>query len=243
MAKKSDKKIFDGMDPLIRKLQQDGLIKLAIENSYFFSVDIVKKRQSELATLFQNKNQIPARKTTKKDSGASDYAQEEKNGTFYYCEQKNGVRIPIEVDKDGNRKVRSLINSYVGYWAGNGKDNSNFVNYTISHIWGRAFDPRYFTSLWNIVLVPSWANTLMDKVPTNGSIESKLQSTIKKICSVLYEDVEKGMGEHKPKMDINENDVVKGPYQINVLQEKNGKERRTTKTENYNINNISHEPH
>lgn len=226
MAEKSDKKIFNGMAPLKDKLGTNEFIKLAIENSYFFSVDIVKKRQSELATLSQNKNQIPARKTTKKDSGASDYAQEEKNGTFYYCEQKNGVRIPIEVDKDGNRKVRSLINSYVGYWAGNGKENSNFVNYTISHIWGRAFDPRYFTSLWNIVLVPSWANTLMDKVPTNGSIESKLQTTIKKICSVLYKDVEKGMGEHKPKMDVNENDVVKGPYQINVLQEKNGKERQ-----------------
>lgn len=214
------------MAPLKDKLGTNEFIKLAIENSYFFSVDIVKKRQSELATLFQNKSQIPARKTTKKDSGASDYAQEEKDGTFYYCEQKNGVRIPIEVDKDGNRKVRSLINSYVGYWAGNGKENSNFVNYTISHIWGRAFDPRYFTSLWNIVLVPSWANTLMDKVPTKGSIESMLQSTIKKICSELYKDVDKGMGNYELEMPFDESDVIHDTYQIKVLQEKKGKERQ-----------------
>lgn len=214
------------MDPLIDKLGTNEFIKLAIENSYFFSVDIVKKRQSKLATLFQNKSQIPARKTTKKDSGASDYAQEEKDGTFYYCEQKNGVSIPIEVDKDGNSKVRSLINSYVGYWAGNGKENSNFVNYTISHIWGRAFDPRYFTSLWNIVLVPSWANTLMDKVPTKGSIESKLRSTIKKICSEFYKGVEKKIGKHNPKMPFDESDVIHGTYQIKVLQEKKDKERQ-----------------
>ena len=226
MEEKSKKEIFNGMDPLKDKLGTNEFIKLAIENSYFFSVDIVKKRQSELATLFQNKSQIPARKTTKKDSGASDYAQEEKDGTFYYCEQKNGVRIPIEVDKDGNRKVRSLINSYVGYWAGNGKENSNFVNYTISHIWGRAFDPRYFTSLWNIVLVPSWANTLMDKVPTKSSLESMLQSTIKKICSELYKDVDKRMVDDEPKISFDESDVIPGTYQIKVLQEKKGKSQK-----------------
>jgi len=221
------------MDPLIDKLGTNEFIKLAIENSYFFSVDIVKKRQEELQNSLNT--ELPARKTTKKDSCASDYAQEEKNEKLYYCEQNNGVEIQIEVDKDGNSKVRSLINSYVGYWAGNGKENSNFVNYTISHIWGRAFDPRYFTSLWNIVLVPSWANTLMDKVPTNGSIESKLQSTIKKICSELYKDVDKGMGEYKPKMDFNENDVVKGTYQINVLQEKIGKQRQEPQTKEIKI--------
>ena len=228
MEEKSDKEIFNGMDPLKDKFGgTKELIKLAIENSYFFSVNIVKNRQNVLDTRLKNKSEIPARKTIKKDSGASDYYQEEKGGKFYYCEQNNGVRIPIKVDKDGNSEVRSLINSYVGYWVGNGKKTSNFVNYTISHIWGRAFDPRYFTSLWNIVLVPSWANTLMDKVPTNGSIESMLQSTIKKICSELYKEVEKNVGKDAElKIPFDEKDVIHGTYQIKVLQEINGKERQ-----------------
>ncbi len=222
------------MDPLIDKLETNEFIKLAIENSYFFSVDIVKKRQSELATLFQNKNQIPARKTTKKDSGASDYAQEEKDGTFYYCDGDN-TRILINIDYDGNKEVRRLIKQYTGYSIGAGK-TSDFQNYIISHIWGRAFDPRYFTNFWNIVLVPAWANSLLDKKnPSRGSLPSKLQSTIKKICGKLYQNVDKKMDNREPEMPFDENDVVYGTYHVKVLQTKENNERKAPRTKDINI--------
>ena len=60
-------------------------------------------------------------------------------------------------------------------------------NYKISHLWGRAFDPRFFTNLWNVVLVPAWANDLLDKPnPIEGSLESRFKSSLMKICEVLY---------------------------------------------------------
>ena len=68
-----------------------------------------------------------------------------------------------------------------------GGEDSIFQNYIISHIWGRAFDPRYFTSLWNVVIIPAWANPLMDKIqPEEGSPASILQSTFMAICHKLY---------------------------------------------------------
>lgn len=95
---------------------------------------------------------------------------------------------PIIRDNDGNAKVRSLITTKTGYTVSAGKDNI-FQNYRISHVWGRAFDPRYFTNLWNIVIVPSWANDLLDKPNARqGTLESKLKSTIMKICEMLYFD-------------------------------------------------------
>ena len=99
----------------------------------------------------------------------------------------NITNYPIILDTDGNRELRSIINvDYTGYTISSGKD-SIFQNYRISHVWGRAFDPRFFTNLWNVVLVPAWANDLLDKPnPVEGSLESKLKSTIQRICEVLY---------------------------------------------------------
>ena len=96
------------------------------------------------------------------------------------------TKYPIVVDADGNRKLRDVIEDYTGYTVSEGKE-SIFQNYRLSHIWGRAFDPRFFTNLWNVVLVPAWANDLLDKPnPSKGSLESKLKSTIQRICEVLY---------------------------------------------------------
>lgn len=99
----------------------------------------------------------------------------------------NITNYPIILDTDGNQELRSIINvDYTGYTISSGKD-SIFQNYRLSHIWGRAYDPRFFTNLWNVVLVPAWANDLLDKPnPVEGSLESKLKSTIQRICEVLY---------------------------------------------------------
>lgn len=98
----------------------------------------------------------------------------------------NVINYPIIIDNDGNA-VRTLIEHGTGYSVSSGK-SSIFKNFRISHIWGQAYDPRYFTNLWNIVLVPAWANDLLEKNADKGSLESKLKSTIMKICKVLYFD-------------------------------------------------------
>ena len=62
----------------------------------------------------------------------------------------------------------------------------HFRNFIISHIWGHAIDPRYFTNLWNIVIVPAWANHLLDK-EEEGTLASTFKATIKKVITQLYE--------------------------------------------------------
>lgn len=42
----------------------------------------------------------------------------------------------------------------------------------ISHIWGQAFRPYLFTSLWNVVIVPAYLNDLLDKHADNAGILS-----------------------------------------------------------------------
>lgn len=90
------------------------------------------------------------------------------------------------LDEDNNTLVRALINKKTGYKISGGA-GSQFKNYNISHIWGEAYDPRCFTNLWNIVIVPAWANSLLDKNSDDeDSIEYKLKETFKKICVKLY---------------------------------------------------------
>ena len=79
-----------------------------------------------------------------------------------------------------------MIKKYTGYTVAEGID-SIFKNYIISHIWGKAYDPRYFTNMWNIVLVPAWANSLLDKDNADeGTLEYILKETIMKIIIKLY---------------------------------------------------------
>ena len=192
---------------------------MAIESSYFFDIEIKMDRNDKLIGLFKNENEkIPARATTKGEINP-DYNQ----SGGYYCE--NGTPLfPIDIDPDGNKFVRQLINSYTGYTIGQGK-GSIFQNYIISHIWGRAYDPRFFTSFWNIVLIPAWANSLMDKDAPQGSVASKLKATFMAICWQYYQLASCShwgalqMGSHIPQV-VNPQDVVHGEYTINVIQRK-----------------------
>lgn len=170
IAKSSLHKI-DGIESIIKALgSDDEFIKLAVKSSYFFSKEVVIKRHGEMKSEIDNgkDGKLPARK------GKNEY-----------------TKISVEIDDDGNKAVRKLINDETGYTIGQGKD-SIFQNYNLSHVWGNAYDPRYFTSLWNIVVIPSWANHLMDKeAPEQGSIASKMINTYKKICETLYfKDIE-----------------------------------------------------
>ena len=63
---------------------------------------------------------------------------------------------------NGNTRVCQLIKYRTGYDLGAKLDKKSLRNYIISHIWGHAVDPRYFTNLWNIAIVPAWANHLLD---------------------------------------------------------------------------------
>ena len=113
-----------------------------------------------------------------------------------------------------------MIKDRTGYALGATSDKKHFRNFIISHIWGHAIDPRYFTNLWNIAIVPAWANHLLDKDET-GTLGSAFKATIQKIIIDLYK-----LGDNKNydwksiEMDaptFNEEEVLHGNYQINTI--------------------------
>ena len=147
---KSSLSPLDGMESLINELGEDRIIKMAVESSYFFEPELVKKRFVE---MLNDQSSLPSRKD----------------------------------DPNGNSFVCSLINEYTGYNLNLTVDVKPFRHYIISHVWGNASDPRYYTALWNVVLIPAWANHLMDKSDRLvGTLASRLKSTIQAICIKLY---------------------------------------------------------
>lgn len=218
---------IDGIVALANEIGEDKFIKLAIEQSYFFAPDIVAERMNKLIVDLDKTTPLPARKTTKNDKDAEEgYFHSEMGGNTYYIE--GNIKIPITLSKDGNDFVRSLISNETGFTVGAGK-NTIFQNYIISHLWGRAYDPRYYTNFWNIVLVPAWANSLLDKNGEEGSLASKLKATFMAISKKLYmaKGVNwNGLNMTEPQIP-NNNDVRKGDYSIKILCKKDNKGKCT----------------
>ena len=219
---------IDGIVALANEIGEDKFIKWAIEQSYFFDPDIVAERMNKLIKDLGNKTTpLPARKTTKNDKDAEEgYSHSKMGGNIYYIE--GNIKIPVTLSKDGNDFVRSLISNETGFTVGAGKDNI-FQNYIISHLWGRAYDPRYYTNFWNIVLVPAWANSLLDKNGEEGSLASKLKATFMAISKKLYmaKGVNwNGLNMTEPKIP-NKDDVRKGDYSIKILCKKDNKGKCT----------------
>lgn len=94
--------------------------------------------------------------------------------------------IPIVVDRDNNHFVRAAISKYTGHIVSQGARNT-LNNYMISHIWPLTADPFYFTSLWNIVLIPSHCNYIMDKGASTHPVVGSIQEVFRAICYVLYD--------------------------------------------------------
>ena len=216
---------IDGIVALANEIGEDKFITWAIEQSYFFDPDIVAERMNKLIEDLENKTTpLPARKTTKNDKDAEEgYSHSEIDGNTYYID--GDIKIPVTLSKDGNDFVRSLISNGTGFTVGAGKDNI-FQNYIISHLWGRAYDPRYYTNFWNIVLVPAWANSLLDKNGEEGSLASKLKATIQKIITELYDfnnfnNFNWASIQMTPP-SYNNKEVISGRYQINIIEQKSG---------------------
>lgn len=92
----------------------------------------------------------------------------------------------MQIDKDNNYAVRSLIKNKFGYTVSQGQ-KSIIQYYKISHIWGEAYDHIKFTNLWNLVLVPAWANDLLDKSYSRNDLTVTFKQVIKSICLNFYQ--------------------------------------------------------
>lgn len=193
---------LDAMDALVNAIGEDELIRLVVETSFFFDCEAAKKRFKEISDVIVNGTPdqslpnngvaLPARKsekTTNSTANATGIHKKGKNGVLYFVDNSGTNICPIKKDGNGNAMVCQLINKLFGYNMNVNQKDKPFRNYIVSHIWGNAIDPRYFTNLWNIVLVPAWANHLLDKPnPIPGLLESKLKDTIMKVC-IKYNDL------------------------------------------------------
>lgn len=238
----------DGMDSLIEYIKEEKFVKLAIESSYFFSPDLVAERFEEIKEyICQQKvvdpafdkydiKYLPARYSSKED-GVHEPVEEE--GKVYFKLPNASQRLCVIYQEgargknkecggnpcgggNGNARVCQLIKDRTGYDLGTTTNKKHFRNFIISHIWGHAIDPRYFTNLWNIVIVPAWANHLLDK-DEEGTLASTFKATIQKIITELYDfyNFDWASIQMTPP-SYNNKEVISGRYQINIIEQKSG---------------------
>lgn len=185
---------------------------------------------------------LPARYTSKEDpTDAADGVHEPvvEEGKVYFKLQNAAQRLCVIYQEgargknkecggntcgggNGNARVCQLINDRTGYALGATSDKKHFRNFIISHIWGHAIDPRYFTNLWNIVIVPAWANHLLDK-DEEGTLASTFKATIQKIITELYDFNNIDWASiQMTSPSYNNEEVISGRYQINIIDHKSG---------------------
>ena len=240
----------DGMDSLIEYIKEEKFVKLAIESSYFFSPDLVAERFEEIKEYICQQKVVdpafdkeqykvkflPARYSSKED-GVHEPVEEE--GKVYFKLPNASQRLCVIYQEgargknkecgantcgggNGNARVCQLIKDRTGYDLGTTTNKKHFRNFIISHIWGHAIDPRYFTNLWNIVIVPAWANHLLDK-DEEGTLASTFKATIQKIITELYDfnNFDWASIQMTPP-SYNNKEVISGRYQINIIDHKSG---------------------
>lgn len=196
ICKKKLSKI-DAMQSLIDVLGEDRFIKLAIESSYFFSKEVVEMRLADMRKDVEDGNSLPVRKD-------------------------NAKRVDIGNTKGsrGNILLNSYINKHTGFNMSEGK-NAVLQNFIVSHIWGNASHPYFYTNLWNVAFIPAWANHLMDKDNAVGSVGSKLKNTIKKLCFDMY-SLDELLKQDEPWNNdfpkSPDEDIKVGMYNVSVIQ-------------------------
>lgn len=108
------------------------------------------------------------------------------SGVVPVSPMSNYSGLPIIIDYDGNDFVRTAIHRYTGVWVCENNRVNMLRNYVISHIWPDTADPFYFSSLWNVVIIPAHCNDIMDKDPTLHPIVAAIQNLFRAICYKLY---------------------------------------------------------
>lgn len=180
---------------------------------------------------------LPARYSSKEDAEDGVHEPVVEEGKVYFKLQNAAQRLCVIYQEgargknkecggntcgggNGNARVCQLIKDRTGYDLGATTNKKHFRNFIISHIWGHAIDPRYFTNLWNIVIVPAWANHLLDK-DEEGTLASTFKATIQKIITELYyfDNLDWPSIQMTPP-SYNNKEVISGRYQINIIEQK-----------------------
>ena len=178
------------------------LARHMVQKSYFLKPESVDRRHQEIVELIQNNDKLPTRFSSKDDS----YKEENGDVAHFATDrianratlqsrimtQCFGRSVPVIVDKDGNYEIRNIIERFSGARVSQGRLRNNIYFAIISHIWGEAYNPLCFSNLWNIVIVPDYVNSILDKAeidhPTNFIDESinYVKAYYKELCYKMY---------------------------------------------------------
>ena len=188
---------LDANEIVVYNVGEKKFIQMAVESAYFFDPVAVKDRFDAIVKKIKEENPLPAR-------------------------LGRNAKIPKGVfrDPNGNTHVCITISNYFGYNLNVKFHKKQFIHYTISHVWGNAKKPEYFTNLWNIVLIGTWVNHLLDKNLQAGTLASKVKSTFMAICEKLYRMNTLQWGDlsfSQPQV-VNPNDVQHGTYYVRVIE-------------------------
>lgn len=151
------------------------------------------------------------------------YAMTSKNDVFTKITDKSSSvtvvydykGITIVIDPNNNNFVHTAISKYTGVKIGRGESNT-IRNYIVSHILAKTYDPFYFSSLWNVVIIPNHCNFLMDKPGLSSVHKSSatrmaahsVQNLFRAICYQLYKpnnylaDIENILKQNYPNVQI-----------------------------------------
>ena len=236
---------IDGIEALVDGFGgEDLFIQKTIEDCIFFEPIIVKERFNEvIANLNVLPEDVDEFISNCRNIQILPVRKSEKDRVYYTLKTTTEFKdrnltkvIKIDVapkgkkqnclvyiDKDGNYAVKEIIKSKTCCVVNGSK--GTLVNYIISHIWGQARDPRYFSNLWNIVLVPSYANPLLDKNYEKDSTHpgAKLLNTLKAVMTSFYcfDDLEwDKLKMNQPSYEKNQVICIKEKLKIHYLKRK-----------------------
>jgi|SRR5690606_6824635 len=164
---------IDGNQVLYETLtsQKVDLLEFIIQASFFIEMKSVEKDKTNMISDAEKGEKLYIRYKTKireieklndkKSIGKKSLALKyQKEHCLNYVFNKN--KFPILFDSDGNYELRKKIQKYTGFLVSGGNKQSDYINYKISHIWDNTSHPFYFSSLWNIIIVPKCLDHFID---------------------------------------------------------------------------------
>lgn len=183
---------FNSLYNLIKS--ENEFVEFFVMNTLFIHPDYIEKQADEMLERIDKNEKIPVRFSQK----MKEYFKSEDKRISTIKNRRDAVNfsrdfdfyskirpdIKVEFDSTGNKFVVDAIEKYTNCRVSTSQ--SHIINYSISHVWGKTNDPLFFSSLWNIVLVPSYLNPIMDKPKHQHELNGHIQSLIRSICIELY---------------------------------------------------------
>ena len=190
-------KVKEQMDDLMNLLRNLGKPNNYIKNNYIkkgnyklpvrYSASLKKTKK-----IFVDYYDVYGKPLVVHDCRQGYAMTSKKNVSTKITDKSSGVAVvynykgvPIVIDPNNNNFVHSAIAKYTGVKIGRGESNT-IRNYIVSHIWARTYDPFYFSSLWNVAIIPAHCNDIMDKGMNTHPIIPVIKALYKAICYKLY---------------------------------------------------------